>query len=138
MPLRRICRLMPARRATSSPIGRSTSFPRRVASANVKDGLAGEFAVDEAPADRADLVPGRLDGDLRSQFLRLDQLGEEPQADAGALDAHQLVEQREAIKLHTAGAEKVAALEGRGRPFGDAERYAGAVRLQHAERRAEG
>src|SRR5437762_11502671 len=113
-------------------------LPRRLISADVQDGLAGEFAVDEAPGDRADLVPRRLDRDLRSQFLRLDQLGEEPQADAGALDAHQLVEQREAIKLHTAGAEEIAAPEGRRRPFGDAERYAGAVRPQHAVPRAEG
>src|SRR5207244_5009559 len=58
--------------------------------------------------------------------------------DAGALDAHQLVKQCEAVKPRPAGTEEFAALESGGARLRYAEGHAGAVRLQHAERRAQG
>ena len=92
----------PPRRATSSPTARSTSsrpprnLPIRVTGVrtgcrisspaflypvmlnpDVQDRLAGEFAVDQAAGDRADLAPWRLDRDLRPQLLGRDQLGEQ-------------------------------------------------------------
>src|SRR5437016_5058327 len=72
---------------------------------DVQDRLAGEVAVDQAAGESADLVPFRLDRDLRLQLAGGDQFGEQRQADAAALDAHQLVEQGEAVKAGAAGAE---------------------------------
>src|SRR5437773_678254 len=82
------------------------------ASPDVQHRLAGEFAVDQAAGDCADLVPGCLDRDLRRYFPGRDQLREEAQPDAGALDAHQLVEEGEAVEPSAAGAEKLPAFDG--------------------------
>src|SRR6266516_3306646 len=89
-----------------------TASPPHCSSFDVQHRLAGELAVDQAAGDRADLAPLRLDRDLRPQFPGGDQLGQKAEADAGALDAHQLVEQGEPVKPRPAGAEQIAALEG--------------------------
>src|SRR5437870_12623492 len=109
-----------------------------VNSPDVQYRLAGEVAVDQAVRDRADLAPRRLDRDLRPQFPGRDQLGQQRESDARALDAHQLVKQCEAVKPRAAGTEEFATLESGGAGLRHAESDAGAVRLPHAERRAQG
>src|SRR5579872_1195378 len=79
--------------------------------AYVQNRLAGEVAVDKPLSDGADLVPAGLDRDLRLQPTVRDFGREEREADAGALDAHQLVEQRQAVKPRAAGTKKAAALD---------------------------
>ena len=62
-------------------------------SVHVQDRLAGKFAIDKSAGDCADLAPWGFDRDLRPQPFCGDQIGEQREADAGALDAHQFVEQ---------------------------------------------
>jgi hypothetical protein len=62
-------------------------------STDVQDRLAGELPIDKPAGDRADLAPWGLDRNLRSQLFCGDQIGEQREADAGTLDAHQFVEQ---------------------------------------------
>src|SRR5580698_7284197 len=92
--------------------------------------LAGKISVDEPAGDPADLAPYGLDRDLRLETPGLDLGGEQGEADAAALDAHQLVEQSEAVKPRAAGGEEVTALDAGGARCRDAEGYAGAVRRQ--------
>src|SRR5689334_7821196 len=68
-------------------------IPPRSTLGDVQDRLAGEFPIDEPAGDRADLAPWGFDRDLRPQLFCRDQIGEQREADAGALDTHQLVEQ---------------------------------------------
>ena len=46
-------------------------------------------------------------------FFAADQIGEQPQADAGPLDAHQFVEQGKPVEPHPAGRKEITALERR-------------------------
>src|SRR5690348_17251907 len=96
--------------------------------------LADELALDQPSSDRADLAPRRLDRDLRVQFLGRNQLGQQTEANARPLNAHQLVKQGQATQSRSAGREEFPAVDLSGARFGDAERYACAVWLQHAER----
>src|SRR5215469_8523251 len=84
---------------------------RCVTSNDVENRLTGELAIDEPASDRADLIPWLFDRDLRSQLFRGDEIGEQREADAGPLDAHQFVKQGEPIEPHTAGRKEVTALE---------------------------
>ena len=80
------------------------------------------------PARRA---PG-ADGE-RAQPTARDFCREQYKARARGFHSAQLVKQDETVKSHAALAEERAAFESRGRRFGNAERYACAVGLQHGQ-----
>src|SRR5271165_6471131 len=101
----------------------------------MQDRLAGKFAVDKPAGYCADLAPWRLDGKLRPQLLCGDQIGEQCQADAGALDAHQFVKQGEPVEPRSPGCEKPTAFKGRLRGVGHPKCHATAARLEHTEGR---
>src|SRR3984893_682080 len=101
---------------------------------NVQNCLAGEVAIDQATGDGADLVPLCFDCNPGPHFPGPDQSRQQTQPNSRALDAHQLVEQCQAIESCSAGRKELPAFDACGACFGDAEGHAGAVRLQHAER----
>src|SRR5690348_10092610 len=81
---------------------------------------------------------GAVDYPMAYKLLCCDQIGEQCEADAGPLDAHQFVKQSKPIEPHSAGREEVADFEGRASSLGHPECHTGAARLQHAERCAQG
>jgi hypothetical protein len=64
-----------------------------------------------------------FDCDPRPQLFCYDYIGEQREADAGPLDAHQFVEQGKPVEPHPAGRKKIAAFEARVSGLGHPERH---------------
>jgi hypothetical protein len=101
----------------------------------VQDRLTSELTVDKPTGDSADLTPSDFDRDLWPQLFGCDQIGEQREADAGALGVNQFVEQGKSVEPNPAGRKEIAALECGVRGLGYPECHTGAARLEHAERR---
>ena len=77
----------------------------------MQDRLAGELTIDQPAGDRTDLAPWGFYCDLRPQAFCCNQFGEQREANAGPLYAHQFVEQGKPVDPHSAGRKEITARE---------------------------